>query len=94
MVGTDDVSSASVLDSLGPWLGGLLLSHSSGPWALIEEWIKVNRPNTNHFVFAYIHVCIMMFHVEDEVLEVFMLAYLPQNACFTQVIPAGPRDTQ
>lgn len=94
MVGPGKVSSASVLNSLGPWLGGFLLSHSSGPWALIEEWIKVNRPKTNDFIVAYVHVCITMFHVEDEVLELFVLACLPQSACFTLVILGRPRGTQ
>lgn len=69
-----NTSSISILNSLVPWVRELLLEYSLSPWALTEELIKVNRPKKKKISFLPIFsVYIMMFQVEDEFLEVFML---------------------
>lgn len=71
--------------TLVTWLRGLLLEHSSDPWILTEQLIKVNRQKMSHFTFAYVQFLYHdIFHIEDEFLEVFMLAYLLEHAYFTQ----------
>lgn len=67
-----NTSSISILNSLVPWVRELLLKYSLSPWALTEELIKVNRPKKISFLPIF-SVYIMMFQVEDEFLEVFML---------------------
>lgn len=49
----------------------------------------MTEDETFHFCIMFMFIS-MMFHVENEVVEVFTLAYLLKNAYFTQCYQVGP----